>query len=287
MKRLLRWLAVGIATVLFLVLAGAVTIYVLARRALHHRFPVPHQTITLPTDSIAIAEGGRLARIRGCLGCHGDRGQGEVFFDEPGVALLVAPNLTRALATYDNSQIEGIVRHGVRPTGRGVLAMPATAFRRMSDTDFGKTLAYLRTLPPQEGPGPKLIVRPLGYLGLAIGKFRTQAGIIGDSPVGGQAPPVEDSVAYGDYLSHSICTECHGLDLQGDPESKTPPLSIVATYPLEDFTRLLRTGIARGNRELGLMSKVARGRFYLLTDGEIASLSQYLRQRGPGTPPPN
>ena len=144
MKRLLRWLAVGIATVLFLALAGAVTIYVLARRALHHRFPVPHQTITLPTDSIAIAEGGRLARIRGCLGCHGDRGQGEVFFDEPGVALLVAPNLTRALTTYDNSQIEGIVRHGVRPTGRGVLAMPATAFRRMSDTDFGEDAG----LPP-------------------------------------------------------------------------------------------------------------------------------------------
>ena len=58
---------------------------------------MPLATVALPSDDASIAEGERLARVRGCLGCHCDRLQGTVFFDEPGVAKLTAGNLVLAL----------------------------------------------------------------------------------------------------------------------------------------------------------------------------------------------
>ena len=39
----------------------------------------------------------------------------------------------------------------------------------------------------------------------------------------------------------------------------------------------MRTGKAAGNREIGLMSTVARGRFSQLTDAEVAAVHGYLR----------
>lgn len=47
-------------------------------------------------------------------------------------------------------------------------------------------------------------------------------------------------------------------------------------YDLEQFTHLLRTGKGAGERELQLMSPVAREAFVHLTDEEIAALHAYL-----------
>jgi hypothetical protein len=41
----------------------------------------------------------------------------------------------------------------------------------------------------------------------------------------------------------------------------------------------MRTGIARADRELGLMSEVARSRFAQLTDEEVDALHAYLKAR--------
>jgi hypothetical protein len=44
----------------------------------------------------------------------------------------------------------------------------------------------------------------------------------------------------------------------------------------------MRTGKALGNRELSLMSRVARGRFSRFTDEEIRLLHSYLVNRAAG-----
>jgi hypothetical protein len=56
----------------------------------------------------------------------------------------------------------------------------------------------------------------------------------------------------------------------------SPPLTVVAAYPAEAFTRLMREGVALGDRELGMMGGVARNRFTHFTDAEIGALHAYL-----------
>ncbi len=110
-RRLLRWAARGLAAILLLGLLLAGAVYVGSERILRRKYTVELTAITLPTDSAALVEGKRLARVRGCLGgCHGERLEGQVFFDQPGVARLVAPNLTRAAARWSAAELARIVR---------------------------------------------------------------------------------------------------------------------------------------------------------------------------------
>jgi hypothetical protein len=53
----------------------------------------------------------------------------------------------------------------------------------------------------------------------------------------------------------------------------------VADYSPEAFTQLMRTGKGLGERDLKLMSEVARSRFVNFTDEEISELYRYLMTR--------
>ncbi|NIV19993.1 MAG: hypothetical protein GWN54_05020, partial [Gammaproteobacteria bacterium] len=55
-----------------------------------------------------------------------------------------------------------------------------------------------------------------------------------------------------------------GLDLDGGNQF-APPLSVAQSYALEDFQKLLATGMGAGDRDLGLMTQVARFRFSAMT----------------------
>jgi hypothetical protein len=71
-----------------------------------------------------------------------------------------------------------------------------------------------------------------------------------------------------------------GLTLHADSPStmKTAPsLVVIAGYDEAAFTRLMRTGKALGDRELPMMSGVARGRFVHLTDIEVRELYAFLQ----------
>jgi cytochrome c553 len=279
MHRLLRWiLQVSVALVALGLLAYGV-VYAVSEYAYRRVYLEPLVDPVLPTDSGAIAEGGRLAHLRGCSGgCHGSEIEGDVFMDEPLLAKIVAPNLTAAVRRYSNAELARIIRRGVRPDGRSLVVMPSEMFSALSDADLGKILAYLRSVPPRAGPGPAVRLGPLARLGLALGKYHTAADLVhrADS-LASAYPAAADSTAGGAYLARTVCTECHGLDLQGG--EKAPDLRIAAGYSPEAFTRLLRTGKASGDRELELMSPVARSRFTYFSDAEIRSLYEYLVAR--------
>ena len=87
----------------------------------------------------------------------------------------------------------------------------------------------------------------------------------------------DDPSGRGRYLAMTICTECHGDDLQGGADGFAPTLSIVAAYSLDDFRKLLRTGEPVGGRELELIAIVARSRFAHFSDAEIADIHTYLQ----------
>jgi cytochrome c553 len=265
------WLAVGI-----LIGLGIVG-YVLSERVLRRTYEVPVIALAIPTDPDSIREGRRLATVHGCfLDCHGQEAEGRVMFDDPKIARIVAPNLTAAVRQYTDAQLAVIIRNGLRPDGRSLIVMPSEAFIGMTDSDVGRIIAFLKSLPRVPGPGPGIAVGPLGRLGLVVGKLKTAAQLIASA-----VPPpaaTDQEAELGRYLARTVCAECHGTSLRGavNPDFTSPDLRVVAAYSPQAFARLLRTGIALGDRQLGAMSEQSRNNLSQLTDSEIAALYSYL-----------
>ena len=277
MKRLLRWTGIALGSLVVLAVAAYLIVHVLAERELRRTYPLPAVALAIPTDAASIAEGQRLATVRGCYnGCHGKQAEGMLFFNQPAIARIVAPNLTAAVRQYSDAQLAVIIRNGLRPDGRSLLVMPSETFAGLTDEDTGRIIAFLRSLPLTPGPAASISAGPIGRIGLAVGQFKMAARLIAeaDPPPAGAGP----EAARGRYLALTVCSECHGSDLRGmtNPDFTSPDLRTVAAYQPEDFTRLLRTGIALGERSLPTMGPSAQKNLSHLTDGEIADLYAYL-----------
>ena len=283
MRRLLRWARNVLVALVAIVLVAYGAIYFVSQRTLRRTYGEPLVSLTLPTDSPSIAEGKRLAQLRGCSGgCHGHEIEGETFLDDPLLAHIVAPNLTEAVRRYSDADLGRIIRRGVRPDSHTVVVMPAEMFSMLTDADLAKIIAYLRSVPRMPGPLPEVRLGPLARLGIVLKQYEPAVALVhrADS-LNATYPRPGDSTAPGAYLARTSCTECHGVQLTGSDVggTKTPDLKIAARYSSDAFTRLMRTGKGLGDRELGMMSEVARSRFTHFTDGEIAALRTYLLAR--------
>src|SRR6185436_10141779 len=128
----MKWLKrIAIALVVIcIVLYGAIN--ALSNRIINRVYPVAGDPVVLPTDSVSLARGERLAHIVGCYGCHGAKLAGRVFFDEPRVARLVAPNIPAKLTAYSDAALERLLRRGVRPNGTSPFVMPPAGFYHLS-----------------------------------------------------------------------------------------------------------------------------------------------------------
>jgi len=284
MKRLLRWIGIALASLVALAVIAYATVYVLSERILRRVYEVPAVAISIPADPASIVEGRRLATLRGCVGgCHGKEVEGAVMFDQPMIARIVTPNLTASVRKYSDSELVGIIRNGVRPGGQSMMVMPAEEFVLLTDEDLGRIIAFLKSLPAVEGPGPSVSPGPLGRMGIATGQFKPVAELIAET-----VPPAEatnEEGKHGRYLARTTCSGCHGTSLRGasNPDFSAPSLQIVAAYSPEEFARLMRAGVALGGRNLKTMSPWARDHLSLLTDSEIAALYGYLHTL-PATP---
>lgn len=236
---------------------------------------------TLPDGSTMIVQKGlRVATLLGCRGCHGKDLQGGIFIDEPKFAILYASNLTRTLPHYNDEQLERAIREGVRPDGSPLWEMPSEAFTPLSAPDMQALIAYLRSIPGQGEDHPRMV---LG----SEGRKEIESGLIKPAPEKvRQERHISPAAAgenheWGRYLVHTVCGECHGPDLRGnpDPETYRPDLIVAVSYPIADFRTLLKTGQPLGDRKLTLMAKVAKSRFSHLTDAEVDAMHGYLVAR--------
>jgi len=277
MKAIWHWTVVILSSLLALIVVAYAVVYILSERVLRRTYDVPSVTISLPTDAESIAEGRRLATIRGCFGgCHGKDAHGAVMFDEPMIARIVAPNLAASFRRYSDAQLAVIIRRGLRPDGRSVLVMPAEEYMSLTDADLGRIMAFLKSLPPADGPGPDITPGPLGRIGLVTGKFKTVAQLIAEA-----RPPPEatgEQATFGRYLARTTCTSCHGTDLRGasTPDFVAPDLRIARAYSKEQFTDLIRNGEGLGGRKLPTMGPWAKKQLSQFKDEEIAALYAYL-----------
>lgn len=287
MHRTLRWLRNIVVTLVVLLLLFAAAVYARAEWILRRSYDEPLVSIPIPTDSASIAEGGRLALVHGCRGCHTNTLTGEFLVDDPLLARLVAPNLTASVRRYSDPELVRIIRRGVRPNGRSVWAMASEMYAPLSDADLGRILAYIRSLPEAPGPDPMLRLGPLGRFGITVGQFTSAAALVREADsltAAGAFPGSGEPNAEGAYLVRTSCPECHGLRLEGF--DSVPDLRIAAGYTLEQFAHFFKTGEALGGRELKTMSNMARSRFSHLTDTEVAAIHGYLVARAAALPAP-
>ena len=282
LKTILKRLGLVISAVIGMALLGVVAIYVFIGAELDRTFDIPGAHVDVGDDEATIAEGERLARLRGCYGgCHGKTVNGAVFFEVPDGTAVVAPDLGRIVREYSNEELERVIRHGVRPDGTSVIRiMPSDMFYHLSDDDLGAIIAFLESQEPGDELLPSRRVGPLGrlmffYYRNLLGTILTAEAIDHSEPR--MMPAQADASGHGRYLAFTVCTECHGQDLRGGADNFSPSLAIVAAYSLDDFRRLMRTGEPIGGRELNLMARVALSRFAHFSDSEIDDLHAYLR----------
>jgi cytochrome c553 len=262
------------------VLAGlaAGAVYALSEREIRHQYAdVPLARIAVPHDAGAIAKGKRLATLYGCFNsCHGERMQGLKLYDEPGIARINAPNLTRVVPEYTDAQLERLIRHGVKRDGTSTWIMPSPMFSHMSDEDLANVIAFLRSSPVLDGPMREVTLGYLGRIGIVAGKFKPLASTIARGERHPATADRSDPMTFGRYVVMTTCTECHGQKLQGDDFVKAPSLVVTAGYSESAFRHLMKTGIGLGDRKLGLMTEVSETRFANFTEEELRAVQTYL-----------
>lgn len=238
----------------------------------------PPFSLSIPTDSAALARGDHLVRTRGCRGCHGDDLGGELMW---GTAL--APDLVAYAQQESAATFEAALRHGIGRDGRAMYSMPSFNFMRLRDEDVADIIAYLRSLKSANRELPTAKLPWQLRLDLALGNDAAIPAFLDLVPPLRRADDPDPAIARGEYIAMTTCNECHGFGLRADVPwegEAAPDLMIVMAYDETAFRRLMQQGIAIGDRELELMSDVARGRFVHFTDQELSDLYLFLRSMG-------
>jgi mono/diheme cytochrome c family protein len=280
--RILRNILLGLAA---LVLLGAIAIYGVSEWKLRAR-PAPAPSRLGTPTAAQLADAPRQLKVLGCLGCHGDKLQGDIFLDDAMLAKLYAPNLTLVAARATDAQLDQAIRQGVGHDGRSLLVMPSEGYQFMTDQEVAAVIAAIRAMPKTGKATPSKSVGPAGRLGVLIGKFHTAPELVAiyrASPL----PDLGPEYARGRQIVAVNCAECHGPDLKGqelEPGVVSADLAIAGAYDLQQFRRLLREGVAPSGKDIGLMGRIARRDFRHLTDSEIADVYAYLNARAQKLP---
>ncbi len=279
MRPALRILLTVLAACAGLAILVLAYVYIASEYQLRRQYQAPLVNLALPTDAASITEGKRLARLRGCYGgCHGKTLEGRVWEDSLLAGRVVAPDLTRVARELQPDAMARTVREGVRANGESVWDMPSNMMFHLGDEDMARIIAFIRSETALNGLQRELAYGPLQRWEIVRRNFLSIREEIEKLGRPERMPDRANPVDFGRYLARTVCSECHGPNFQGQDGS--PNLHVMAqAYTSEHFATLMRTGIAVGNRKLGLMSQVALSRFAYFSDEEVAAVYAFLRSR--------
>lgn len=259
MKRIFKWIGLTLLVLLMLLLLLGTVMYMIGGSKLEAQASLPAESFAPAADSAILAKGAHLVKIHACDHCHGEQLSGEILADAPPF-LLVASNLTSGEGgiggTYTDENWERAIRHGVRPDGRGMLVMPSDSYHALSDDELSAMIAHLRALPPVDNNLPQTEVKPLGRIIAGTGETLLVSDLIEqDQAHTRTAPPYGPTAEYGAYRASTVCTACHGENMNGqnhpDPAGPwSPSMAAAKSWGLEGFTQTLRTGVTPDGRQL-------------------------------------
>lgn len=280
MRKVLRWLAYAVAALLIIALLFAGWVWFASSRVLGRNHEAAPERLERPT-AVQLADAERQARILGCVNCHGEGLRGRMMFDAGPFAKVWTPNLTELASRANDQQLAQGIRQGIGHDGRALFVMPSQMYAHLTDQEVAAMIAWIRSLPRTGERVSPIQWGPVGRVVLALGRFTPANARVEEFRVH-QPYDTGPQHAAGRRIATSVCTECHGADLSGGqptPDTSAPGLSIVGAYDLDQFRRLLRTGVPPSGRDLGLMAEIARGNTRHFTDAEIADLFAYLHAR--------
>lgn len=270
---MLKWLKRVTAALVVLMVAAAGGIYAASVMRLNRGYDTQLVAFDARSFHISLPEAQRRATSLMCAECHQEAGR--VLFEEPGVGKLVAPNLSRIAPTYTDSELERLIRKGVKKDGTAALVMPAKTYAYLADEDVAAIVTWLRSLQQKPDSVPSGIEwGPLGRLGLALDQMPFEADHL-DKSTYEKSRPADT----GRYIVAATCLHCHRLKHAYDNGfgMKTPSLAAMAdSYTFAQFETLLNTGKGIGNREMPFMSQVSRESFAFLTEQEKRAVYDYL-----------
>jgi mono/diheme cytochrome c family protein len=137
----------------------------------------------------------------------------------------------------------------------------------------------VRTVPRADGTHEQSEVHPVGRIVVALGEFKAGPEAVAGIKSADIVVDPADALSRGRYLVMNACSECHGQNLEGREVAHSPPLTIAKNYSGSDFARLMREGIALGNRKTELMTPTAVARFSAFTPDEVADIYAFLQSR--------
>jgi cytochrome c553 len=285
MRIALRWAGYILAGLLLIILIVAAAVWAASTHKLGGRLEAKPERLVKPSAA-ELADGPRQLRILGCIACHGEGLRGKLFFDEPRIAQVWAPNLTLIAAEATDQQLAQAMRQGISHDGRSLFIMPSAQYSRLGDGEVAALISAIRVQPKGGSQTPPIKVGPLGRVGVATGKFRTEPELVADYAENLPAD-LGPRFASGRHIALTACSECHGAGLGGgepQPGLKAPDLAIAGAYDLPGFARLMRTGRAASGRKLKLMDEISRNDLSHLSDAEIGALHAYLSERARRAP---
>jgi mono/diheme cytochrome c family protein len=128
----------------------------------------PVESVAAPEAGMTVEYGAYLAGpVAHCMECHTTFGEMGPMFDSHlgaggnefagpwgvSVSANLTPHPEDGIAGYSDADLDGMIRHGLRPDGSPMLPPMGYAFyAKMTDDDLAAVLAYLRQLPPLPDP---------------------------------------------------------------------------------------------------------------------------------------
>lgn len=290
MRKILKWTGIVVGSLLGILLVALTAIYGLSMVRLQRSYTIPATTLTIPTDTAAVAEGKRQFFTRGCIDCHGENGAGKMVIDDPLVGTVMGSNLTTGQGgvgkLYQAADWERAIRHGVGYDGRPLVIMPAHEYNPMNDGDLTALVAYLQALAPVDHERTPLYLGPLGRILHVSGMVTVvPAEVIDHTAPRPQTVARAATKEYGAYLAKT-CTGCHGATLSGGPipgvpsdgphpRNLTPDATGLGTWQEADFVKALRTGVRPDGSALS--TTMPWPAFQQMTDEELKALWLYLQ----------
>jgi len=292
MKRVTKWLGLGLVGLLGIIVIAIAIIYGVSSRRMSTVYTVSDAPLRIPTDAASLAKGHHFVQaIAKCASCHGDDFAGRIVMDDAVMGRLYSANITRGRGgiggLYKDADYVRAIRHGVARDGRPLLTMPTDAFYYINDSDLVNTIAYLKTIPAVDAVLPTKRIGPLARSLFLMTDFPL---IPAERvPHDGTRPPtipVGPTREYGDYMATTgACKSCHLQDLSGGVPIAKDLLSAnltpkgIGNWTEEDFRKALRSGIRPDGRVLSAVMPWPYTRF--MTDDEIHALWLYVHSVPP------
>jgi mono/diheme cytochrome c family protein len=287
MKRILKWIGRILGVLLLLIVVAGIGVFLVSNGRINKTYDITVDTIPIPNDAEAIAQGEHIALTRGCADCHGADLAGDILLDDPAIGTIYTTNLTSGQggigADHSDEDYLRALRRGVGHDGRPLLIMPSQEFYYLSDEDTGTLIAYLKTLPPVDKEQGENSVGPMARVLLLAGALPLLSVELIDPTAPRTAPAAGVTAEYGAYLAVG-CAGCHGAEFAGGPVPGAPPGVIalnltpggeLQTWTEDDFRTLLRSGITPTGEEMGEWMPIDSTKYF--TDEEISAIWLYLQ----------